>query len=81
MLDSVSRLLAILLIADGSLTLAFGQRLIAWQRRIAPDWYQMALDALLDWPEPTLRIGGAVELILGLLWLKRLVRRDPGQAS
>lgn len=74
MLDIASRLLAIILIADGSSTLAFGHRLLAWQRRVAPDWYQMALDALLDWPEPALRIGGAVEMILGLLWLKHLLR-------
>jgi len=81
MLDSISRLLAIILIADGSATLAFGHRLVAWQRQVAPGWYQMALDALLDWPEPVLRIGGAVELILGLLWLKRLLRHSQDLAS
>lgn len=79
MLDIVSRLLAVILVADGLSTLLFGHRLIAWQRRIAPDWYQMALDALLDWPEPALRSGGAIELLLGLLWLKHLLRpaKDP----
>jgi uncharacterized protein YjeT (DUF2065 family) len=81
MLNFVTRLLAVILIADGSATLIFGQRLIAWQRRIAPAWYQMALDALLDWPEPALRTGGAVELILGLLWLKRLLRQDQELAT
>lgn len=74
MLDFVRQVLAVILIADGSATLIFGQRVIAWQRRVAPVWYQMALDALLDWPEPALRLGGAVELILGLLWLRRLLR-------
>jgi uncharacterized protein YjeT (DUF2065 family) len=76
MLDFVSRLLAAILITDGSVTLIFGHRVIAWQQRVAPAWYQMALDALLDWPERALRLGGAVELILGLLWLKRLLRQD-----
>ena len=80
MLDYLTRLLAIILIADGSATLVFGHRLIAWQRRIAPGWYQMALDALLDWPELALRTGGVVELTLGLLWLKRLLQRDPDLA-
>lgn len=74
MLDIVSRLLAVILIADGSSTLVFGRRLIVWQRRVAPGWYQMALDALLDWPDSALRTGGAIELILGLLWLKHLLR-------
>lgn len=81
MLDLVVRLLAFILIADGSATLVFGHRLVAWQRRIAPDWYQMALDALLDWPETLLRMGGAFELILGLLWLKHLRQQDRNPVS
>ncbi|MFN2240848.1 MAG: hypothetical protein ACK2U2_01085 [Anaerolineae bacterium] len=81
MLEVVNRLLAVALIADGSATLIFGHRLLAWQQRVAPVWYQMALDALLDWPEPALRVGGAVELILGLVWLKRLLRHDWGPAT
>lgn len=81
MLDCVSRLLAVILIADGSATLIFGKRLITWQQRVAPAWYQMALDVLLDWPQPILRVGGAVELVLGLVWLKRLLRPDQGSAT
>lgn len=81
MLNFVTKLLAAILIADGSATLIFGQRLIVWQRRLAPDWYQMALDALLDWPEPALRTGGAIELLLGLLWLLRLLRQEKELAT
>ncbi len=81
MLDALSQLLAIILIMDGSTTLVLGHRVIAWQRRIAPGWYQMALDALLDWPEPLLRAAGALELILALLWLARLRRANRGLAS
>lgn len=81
MLDALSQLLAIILIMDGSATLVFGHRAIAFQRRIAPDWYQMALDALLDWPESALRAAGALELILALLWLARLRRGNWGLAS
>jgi len=79
MLDIVSRLLAVILVADGLATFIFGHRLIVWQRRVAPEWYQMALDALLDWPEPALRTAGVIELLLGLLWLKVLQRgaKDP----
>ena len=74
MLEFVSQLLAVTFIVDGLASLILGHRLITWQQRIAPAWYQMALDALLDWPEPALRTAGAIELLLGLVWLKRLLR-------
>jgi hypothetical protein len=74
----MSTLLAAILFVDGTVTAVWGHGFIRWQQRIVPDWYAMALDALLDWPEQVLRVAAAGEAFLGGLWLARLLRRKPG---
>jgi hypothetical protein len=72
-LPRLSPLLAVVLIADGLITVAWGRGFLSWQRRIVPGWYKPALDALLDWPESRLRAGTAGETALGTLWLAYLL--------
>lgn len=66
----LSRSLALVLVADGLITVAWGRGFLIRQRRLAPDWYKSVLDWLLGWPEPLLRLGAAIEAALGglLLW-------------
>ena len=71
-MDLFSRLLGIILVADGFITMVWGHRFVRWQRRFAPDWYIPALDTLLDLPEPLLRLAAFAEACLGTLWLARL---------
>lgn len=72
----LGRILALVLVTDGLVTLAWGRGFLAWQRRIVPGWYKPALDALLDWPESRLRVGAAGEAALGGLWLAYLLRKE-----
>jgi hypothetical protein len=73
-MDLLNRLPAATLIADGLITLLCGHRFLRWQSRFAPDWYVPALDALLEIPEPVLRLAAFAEACLGAMWLARLGR-------
>ena len=64
-------LVAMVLVLDGLLTAVLGRRFIAWQRRLVPDWYKVALDGLLELPEGLLRGAAAAEAVLGLVLLAR----------
>ena len=76
MAERVSRILAFVLVGDGLITVVWGRGFLAWQRRIAPEWYGPALEALLDWPESLLRLGAAGEAVLGGLWLAYLLKKE-----
>lgn len=75
-MQKLSRLLAVVLVADGLTTIAWGRGFLAWQRRMAPAGYRPVLDALLDWPEPFLRLGAAGEAVLGGSWLMYLINKE-----
>lgn len=70
------RLLAVILVVDGLLTIAWGRGFITWQRRLAPEWYRPVLTALLGWPEPLLRLGAVTETAIAGVWLAQLLRGD-----
>ncbi|SHK71046.1 hypothetical protein [Rhodothermus profundi] len=61
----VRRAIALLLLADGLMTVVWGRGFLRWQRRWMPHWYKPALDWLLRWPEPLLRLGAAFEAVVG----------------
>jgi len=57
----LKRLLALILLGDGLITVFWGPGFLDWQRRLAPRWYHPVLDWLLRWPDPILRLGAAAE--------------------
>ncbi|BBM73826.1 hypothetical protein [Rhodothermus marinus] len=70
-MSMVRRLVAVLLLADGLITVVWGPGFLRWQRRWMPAWYRPVLDGLLRWPEWLLRLGAALEAGLGWWLWKR----------
>ncbi len=68
----VRRLIALLLVTDGVITVVWGRGFLRWQRRWMPGWYWPVLDGLLRWPASLLRLGAALEALLGWWLWKRL---------
>ena len=73
---SMGRAQALILIAEGLITVVRGRGFLVWQRRVAPDWYKSVLNWLLGWPELLLSLGAAVEIALGGPLLRQTERRD-----
>ena len=63
-------------LGDGLVTLFWEAGILRWQRRVLPHWYHPALDWLLRWPRPLLRLGAALEVVAAC-WLLRSKRRGP----
>ena len=57
--------LAFVLLGDGLVTLVWGAGFLRWQRQVLPRWYRPALDWLLRWLLPLLRLGAAMEAVAG----------------
>ncbi|HEY76125.1 MAG TPA: hypothetical protein G4O00_08085 [Thermoflexia bacterium] len=65
------KLLALILLGDGLITVVWGPGFLRWQRELAPRWYHPVLDGLLRWPSPLLRMGAAFEALVGWWLLTR----------
>jgi len=59
------KLIGLITLLDGAVTVLWGPGFLRWQRGLAPRWYYPVLDWLLGWPSLFLRAGAACEALLG----------------
>jgi uncharacterized protein YjeT (DUF2065 family) len=73
------RILGLIAIAKGFLIVTYGKDFLkAWRTPMFGDKFSNTIDAYLELPEKTLKIGGFVAMLVGATWLLFGERAEEG---